>query len=90
MNIYRDGKAIELTEKEICAIYLLAQMRNIKDEVALKLSEDYNIDLSAANINLNTIALEIHSEIADNDTIWDCEQEVYDKVIEKYLKERGM
>lgn len=87
MKIYRDGKAIELTEDEICAIYLLAQMRNIKDEVALKLSEDYNIDLSAASINLNIIALEIHSEIANNDTIWDCEQEIYNKVIERHLKE---
>jgi hypothetical protein len=89
MTIYRDGKEIELTEDEICAIYLLAQMRNIKDEVALKLSEDYNIDLNTANINLNIIALEIYSEIADHDTIYDCEQEVYNKVIERHLKEEN-
>ena len=90
MKIYRDGKEIELTEDEICAIYLLAQMRNIKDEVALKLSEDYNIDLNTANINLNLIALEVHSEIAENDTIWDCEQDVYKRVIERHIAERGI
>lgn len=90
MNICRDGKEIELTEDEICAIYLLAQMRNIKDEVALKLSEDYNIDLNTADINLNLIALEVHSEIAENDTIWDCEQDVYKRVIERHITERGI
>lgn len=90
MTIYRDGKEIKLTEEEICAIYLLAQMRNIKDEVVLKLSEDYNIDLSTVDINLNLIALEIHSEISENDTIWDCEQDVYKRVIERYIAERGI
>ena len=90
MKIYRDGKEIELTEDEICAIYLLVQMRNIKDEVALKLSEDYNIDLNTADINLNLIALEVHSEIAENDTIWDCEQDVYKNVIERHIAERGI
>lgn len=90
MKIYRDGKEIELTEDEICAICLLAQMRNIKDEVALKLSEDYNIDLNTVNINLNVIALDVHSEITENDTIWDCEQDVYKRVIERHIAERGI
>ena len=88
MNIYRDGQSIELTEQEICAIYLEAQMRNIEDDVALKLSEDYDIDLNKENIDIKAIALDIRSEIADNDTIWDCEQEVYHTVITRYLEER--
>ena len=90
MKIYRDGKAIELTEEEICAIYLEAQMRNIEDDVVLKLSEDYDVDLNNEHIDIKDIALDIRSEIADNDTIWDCEQEAYHSVIKRYLEERGI
>ena len=90
MKIYRDGQAIELTEQEVCAIYLEAQMRNIEDDVVLKLSEDYDIDLNKEHIDIKAIALDIRSEIADNDTIWDCEQEAYHRTIKRYLEERGM
>ena len=90
MIIYRNGQKIELTEQEICAIYLEAQMRNIVDDVTLKLSEDYDIDLDKEHIDITAIALDVRSEIADNDTIWDCEQEAYHRVIKNYLKERGI
>lgn len=90
MKIYRDGQAIELTEQEICDIYLEARRRNYADEVALKLSEDYNIDLSKADIDVLQIASDVIDEVAENDTIWDCEQEVYSIVIKRYLKERGI
>lgn len=89
MTIFRNGQPIELTEQEICAICLEAQMRNIVDDVTLKLSEDYDIDLNKDNIDITAIALDIRSEIADNDTIWDCEQEAYHRVIKRYLEERG-
>ncbi len=90
MKIYRNGQAIELTEKEICDIYLEVRIRNYVDEVALKLSEDYDIDLSKVDIDVLQIAADVMYEIADNDTIWDCEQEVFHRVIERYLKERGL
>ena len=89
MKIYRDGQAIELTEQEICDIYLEARRRSYADEVALKLSEDYNIDLSKENIDVLQIASDVIDEIAENDTIWDCEQEAYSIVIKRYLKERS-
>ena len=90
MTIYRNGQAIELTEQEICAIYLETQMRNIEDDVILKLIEDYDIYLNKEHIDIKAIALDVRSEIADNDTIWDCEQEAYHRIIKRYLEERGM
>lgn len=90
MKIYRDGQAIELTEQEICDIYLEARRRSDADEVALKLSEDYNIDLNKEDIDVLQIASDVIDEIAENDTIWDCEQEDYSIVIKRYLKERGI
>ena len=90
MTIFRNGQLIELTEQEIYAICLEAQMRNIVDDVVLKLSEDYDINLDKENIDITAIAFDIRSEIADNDTIWDCEQETYHRVIKAYLEERGL
>ena len=90
MVIYRDGKAIGLTENEICRIYREVQMRNCKDEIVLKLSEDYNLDLNKIDLDIMSIATDEMSEIDDNDTIWDCEQDVYQRVIVRYLKERGI
>jgi hypothetical protein len=65
-------------------------MRYIVDEVSLKLSEYYDIDLNKESIDITAIALDIRSEIADNDTIWDCEQEAYHRVIKAYLEEMGI
>ena len=90
MKIYRDGKAIELTEQEICNIYLEAQRRYYGDEVLLKLSENYNIDIDKEDIDWQQIASDVMDEIAEDDTHWDCEQDAYRRVIEKYLKERGL
>jgi hypothetical protein len=90
MKIYRDGKAIELTEQEICDIYYEARRRNYVDDVLVKLSEDYNIDPSKENVDVQMIASDIMNEIMDNDTIWNCEQDVFDRVIEQYLKEKGL
>lgn len=90
MKIYRDGQAIELTEKEICDIYLEAQKRNYIEEVIFMLMDYYDIDPSKTDIDVQTIALDVQSEIADNDTIYDCEREAYHTVIKRYLKERGM
>ena len=88
MRIYRDGKAIELTEQEICDIYLEAQRRNYVDEVVLMLSEYYDIDPGNDNIDVKSIALDVQSEIAENDTIYDCERETFHTVITRYLEER--
>lgn len=90
MKIIRDGKEIELTEQEICDIYYEAQKRNYVDDVLIKLSEDYNIDPNEENIDLQVIASDIMDGIMDNDTIWNCEQDVIERVIERYLKERGI
>ena len=90
MKIYRNGQEIELTEQEIYAIYFETYMKNIEDEVILKLKEDYDIDLDKENIDIMPIAFDIRNEIQDNDTIWDCEQEAYHRVIERYLEERGV
>ena len=90
MKIYRDGKAIELTGKEICDIYIEARRRYYGDEVLLKLSEDYNIDIDKEDIEWKQIALDVMDTIAEDDTHWDCEQDAYRRVIEKYLKERGL
>ena len=90
MTIYRNGKAITLTETEINHLYLAIQRRNYADEVMLKLVEDYDIDIDKEGINVMRIVSDVMQEIADNDTIWDCEQEAYHRVIESYLKERGL
>lgn len=90
MEIYRNGKAIELTDKEVCQLYLELQRKECADEVTLKLMEDYDIDPIKENINVMRIVTDIMDEVADNDTIWDCEQETYNRVIEGYLKERGL
>lgn len=90
MIIYRDGQAIELTEQEICDIYLEAQRRYYGDEVLLKLSENYNIDLNKVDIDWKQIASDVMDEIAEDDTHWDCEQDAYRRVIERYLKEKGV
>lgn len=90
MTIYRNGQAIELTEQEICDIYLKAQRRYYGDEVLLKLSEDYDIDVDKEDIDWKEIASDVMDEIAEDDTHWDCEQDAYRRVIERYLKERGL
>ena len=90
MKIYRDGKAIELTEQEICDIYFDARRRNYVDEVVLKLSEDYNIDVSKEDVDVDCIVSDVMDGVLDNDTIWNCEQDVFDRVIERHLKERGL
>ena len=90
MKIYRDGKGIELTEQEICDIYIEARRRSYVDEVVLKLSEDYNIDMNKEDIDVDGIVSDVMDGVFDNDTIWNCEQDVFDRVIEKYLKERGL
>ena len=90
MTIYREGQAIELTEQEICDIYLEARRRYYGDEVLLKLSEDYNIDVNKVDIDWKQIASDVMDEIAEDDTHWDCEQDAYRRVIERYLEERGL
>lgn len=89
MTIYRNGKAIELTEQELSDTYTEVKIRNYKDEVALKLAEDYNIDPNTANIDITDIALDVICEIGENDTITDCEQEAFHKVIKSHLKRIG-
>lgn len=88
MKIYRNGKAIELTETEINHLYLEIQRRNYIDEITLKLIEDYDIDPIKEGINVSRLAEEIRCEIMENDTICDCEQEVCRTVIGSYLKEK--
>ena len=90
MKIYRDGQAIELTEQEICDIYLEAQRRYYGDEVLLQLSEYYDIDVDKEDIDWKQIASDVMDEIAEDDTHWDCEQDAYRRVIERYLEERGL
>lgn len=90
MKICRNGKLIELTETEINHLYLEIQRRNYADEVTLKLIDDYDIDPIKENINVNRLVEEVRCEIMDNDTIWDCEQEIYHRVIKAYLEERGL
>lgn len=90
MKICRDGKLIELTETEINHLYLEIQRRNYAEEVTLKLIDDYDIDPIKENINVMRIVEDVRCEIQDNDTIWDCEQEAYHRVIERYLEERGI
>lgn len=90
MKIYRNGQEIELTEQEICDIYFEAQRINYVDDVLLKFSEDYNIDPNKENIDVQMIVSDIMNEILDNDTIWNCEQDVIQRVIERYLKEGGI
>lgn len=90
MKICRDGKLIELTETEINHLYLEIQRRNYADEVMLKLAEDYDIDIEKEGINVMRIVSDVMEEIMNNDTIWDCEQEAYHRVIKAYLEERGI
>lgn len=90
MKIYRNGQEIELTEQEIYAIYFETYMKGIEDEVILKLKEDYNINLDKENIDIMPIAFDIRNEIGENDTISDCEQEIYHRVIKRYLEEGGI
>lgn len=90
MKICRDGKLIELTETEINHLYLEIQRRNYAEEVTLKLIDDYDIDPVKENINVMRIVEDVRCEIQDNDTIWDCEQEAYHRVIKDYLEERGI
>ena len=90
MTIYRDGQAIELTEQEICDIYIEARRRNYVDEVLVRLSEDYNIDPNKENVDVQMIVSDIMDGIFDNDTIWNCEQDVFQRVIESYLKKEGL
>ena len=90
MKICRDGKLIELTETEINHLYLEIQRRNYAEEVTLKLIDDYDIDPAKENINVMRIVEDVRCEIQDNDTIWDCEQEAYHRVIKAYLEERGI
>ena len=89
MKIYRNGKAIELTETEINHLYLEIQRRNYADDITLKLIEDYDIDPIKEGINVARLVEEIRCEIMDNDTICDCEQDACRKVIGNYLKERA-
>lgn len=90
MKIYRDGKAIELTEDEICNIYFEARNRNYVDDVVLKLSENYNVDLNKVKLDVQQIAEDVMAIIAEDDTHWDCEQDAFKRAIETYLKENGI
>ena len=89
MKIYRNGQEIELTETEINHLYLEIQRRNYADEITLKLIDDYDINPVKENINVMRLVEEVRCEIMENDTIYDCEQEAYHRVIKGYLEERG-
>ena len=51
----------------------------------MKLCEEYNVNPNS--VDWKQIASEVMDEIAEDDTIWCCEQDAYKRVIERYLKE---
>jgi two-component SAPR family response regulator len=58
--------------------------------VVLKLSENYNVDLNKIKLDVQQIAEDVMDEIANDDTHWDCEQDAFKRVIERYLSENGI
>ena len=85
MIIYRDGKAIKLTEQELDQAYREARRRYYEEEVIEKLTEEYGVN--PKSVDWREIAEEVMDEIAEDDTHWECEQDAYRRVIKRHLKE---
>lgn len=92
MTIYRDGKAIELTELELDQAYREARDQYFMDEIGNTLREDYDMEpcTDDSEIDLREIALDMQNLLANNDTHWECQVEAKHQAIEQYLKERGI
>lgn len=92
MKIYRDGKAIELTELELDQAYREARDQYFMDEIGNTLREDYDIEpcTDDSKIDLREIAQEMQDLLANNDTHWECEVEAKHQAIEQYLTEKGV
>lgn len=91
MTIYRDGKAIELTELELDQAYREARIQYLCEEIYDTLREEYDDDLvSKVEKNLSEIADDMLCLIANDDTHWECEQDAKHQAIKQYLKEKGL
>lgn len=85
MIIYRDGKAINLTEQELDQAYREAQRKYYEEEVIEKLTEDYGVD--PKSVDWMDIAEEVMDTLAEDDTYWECEQDAYRRVIKRHLRQ---
>lgn len=92
MTIYRDGKAIELTDAELFKAYEEMQDRYYMDNIGDKLREDYDIEpcTDDSEIDLKEIAEKLQYLLDDNDTYNDIYWDEVHTAIERYLKEKGI
>ena len=90
ISICRDGKEFVLTEEEIYTIYQSAKRKYYQEDVCEHIALHYNVDPHQIGVDLDQLTNDILDDIAETDTIWECEQESFDTIIEKYLKEKGI
>ena len=90
MKIYRDGKAIELTELELDQAYREARHQYLCEEIREVIEEQYDVDVSKVEDDLSEIADDMLCLIANDDTHWECEQDAKHQAIKQYLKEKGL
>lgn len=85
MTIYRDGKAIELTNEECRKAYDELDREYKAEDIKSRL-EMLEIELD----NVDELVDRFEHAIGNNDSFWDSYWYSMDYVIEEYLKEKGV
>lgn len=89
MKIYRDGKAIELTKKELEAAYNEFDTCKYKEQIQ-QVIKDMRIEIVMEDTDFDEIMHRIENELSDNDTYWDIYHCAIADVINAYIAERGI
>lgn len=84
MNIYRDGKEIELTADELRRAYLEKDMDYLKEDI---LSQDEAGDFNFDDSDLEVIADRFKRALERCDGYWEYYWEVMNYVINDYIRE---
>lgn len=86
MTIYRDGKAIELTEQEIRDAYDEWATNGAKEDIKTTAE---NMEIAIPTESLDRLAHRLDNVVGNDDGYWDSYWCDVEYVIREYLKERG-
>lgn len=90
MTIYRDGKAIELTPREMQQAYEKQRDEYFGEDVCDRLQEEYNIDPNRGDINWKEIARVAQDLLGSHDLYNDIYWDAIHTAIKAYLKRKGV
>ena len=87
MTIYRDGKAIELTQQELRDAYDKYATDGAKEDIKTTAE---NMDVDIPEEVLDELAHRLDNVVGNDDGYWDSYWCDVEYVIREYLKERGI